>query len=211
VGDGAGANGCVIVGAQTSNVQLIWAGAGTTFGGGLGVVGIYNAGALPSAVPTNGAAIGHDSIGLHYFGPSTSLLDYMVAPAQQGTANTQQNKSRVYSGVCRTTTNSAVTLLTIPLATSSTDGAFLVLVTGRDQSAGTVNDGVSFCQLVQFKNNAGTITAAATQGTAMKANDTSMAGCTLSFTVSGTNVLVQVTGLSSVNVDWYGEARAIVN
>lgn len=183
----------------------------TSFGSGTGVIGVGNASALFTAVTSGGGAIAHDSIGLHYDGPSTSFNDYMLAPSQQGTANSQIEKSRLYSGVARTTTNSAITILTIPCATSGSVCSMFVTCSGRDVTAGTVGDSFTYENAVGFKNVSGTVTGATVQGTALNAHDTSMATVAVSYTVSGTNVLVQVTGLTSTTIDYTAEARVITN
>ena len=180
-------------------------------GGGAGVIASAN-GTLFNAVPSAaGWIIVGDSVGLHYDGQSTSFNDYMLAPVQQGSVNTQANKSRLYSGACRTTTNTAVTCLTIPIATSATSAGFNVSCVGRDVASGTVGDTFAYKNTVAFRNVGGTLTAANTQGTAQTAFFTSMSTCTVVYTISGTNVLVQPNGLSSVTVDWTCEARAITD
>lgn len=139
-------------------------------------------------------------------------ITYQVAPIpQQGTANTQANLSQLYSGLARTTTTAAVTILTIPLATTGTSCLLEMNVVGRDVSAGTVGDTVCFSNTLGFKNVAGTVTACSSQGTANKANDASMATCAVSVNISGTNLQIQVAGLLTVNIDWTAEVRAIIN
>lgn len=171
-----------------------------------------NANTSPTASSVSGALLWNKAAeGLHFAGPSTQFSDYMLAPTIGGSANTQVNRSWLYSGDARTTTNAAVTILTLPIGTAATNGLFQVVVTGRDVSGGTATDGVSFVDFLQYKNVGGTVTAAGTQAAQRKCNDASMAACTLTYSISGTNVLVQVTGLAAVNIDWYAEARAITN
>lgn len=202
-------------GAATQVAQLnptgFQLGGAASFGSGSGnILGIANATTACTTVPTGGAALWHDSIGLHYDGPSTSFTDYMLAPVSQGSVNSQAGKIRLYSGFARTTSTAAVTILTIPLATSGTNLGAVVMVHGRDVTAGTVGDGICITQTVSFKNVGGTVTASTTQATQQKASDTSLSSTpTLIYTISGTNILVQVTGITSVTIDWTATAEAI--
>ena len=71
---------------------------------------------------------------------------------------------------------------------------------------GRISGAFNFVQLVQsvgYENNAGTVSAAATQGTlTLVPHDAALATATLAFTISGTNVLVQPTGVAATTVDW---------
>ena len=130
--------------------------------------------------------------------------------AFQGTVNTQIAKIRNYTGVVRTTVSGAITILTIPLATTGTIGSINVYVNGRDVSAGTVGDGCTRSQLVQYKNVAGVVTASAISATTLQAHDTSLAGATLNFLVSGTNALIQVNSNLSITMDWTATAYVLI-
>ena len=195
----------------TTAVRLFGNGV-TGLGGGNGIVNLATCVTEPTSAPTGGALWWQDTTrGLHFANPSTQFVDWMIAPTFTGSANTQQNKFWQYGANVRTTNATTTTILTIPLATPNTNGCIQVTVTGRDQASGTVVDGVSFSQLVQFKNVIGTVTAAATQAGQLKSNDTSMAACTLTYAISLTNVLVQVTGLAGVTIDWAATANVIIN
>ena len=196
---------------NAGNIKDLVGNADPGVGGGAGVLAFHNSTTIPTAIPTAGYIFSGDTVGVHLDTASTSFNDYMIAPVQQGSINTQANKSRVYSGVARTTTNSAVTVLTIPVATSTTSALLDVDCIGRDQASGTVGDFFAYKNIAAFTNVAGTVTGANTAGTAITTSKTSMAAATITFLVSGTNVLVQATGLSSVTVDWTCEARAIVD
>lgn len=156
---------------------------------------------------SNNVNVGNTSVVSQVFG---STIVFAATP--QGSANTQVGgaKETCYSGYARTTTNSAVTILTIPLATSGSTGTLQVLINARDVTAGTVGDSFHYFNLQGFKNVGGTVTACATQPTALKANDTSMATCAVTYTISTTNIVVQVTGLSAVTIDWTAEATLVV-
>jgi len=196
---------------NSGNLQGLVGNSFPGLGSGAGLFAYKNATTMPTTVTTAGYDLASDTIGLHFNGASTSFNDYVLAPVQQGTANTQGEKSRLYSGVGRTTTNSAVTILTIPVATSTTAAMLDVDCIGRDQASGTVGDFFSYKDIASFTNVSGTVTGGNTLGTAITNYKTSMATCTITYSISSTNVLVQATGLSSVTIDWTCEARAITN
>jgi hypothetical protein len=166
--------------------------------------------------PTACGVLGVDSTnsvtgcpGLHAYLPSASLFDIVLAGTCQGTVNSQYSAVRKYIGVARTTTNTAVTILTIPIPTT-TVASICVTISGRDVSAGTVGDGFAYQNLVMYKNVAGTLAAADTLDTAVASYNTSMATCAVTYVISGTNLLIKVNGLSSVVVDWTATAEALV-
>jgi hypothetical protein len=135
----------------------------------------------------------------------------MISPVSQGSINSQQGLRRMYSGFAQTTTNSAVTILTIPLATSSTAVTINITVAGRASAGVTVPSTAGFAQIASFKNTAGTVTAATTQSTQLTSSDTALSASTLTYTISGTNILVRVTGVASYTIQWTAECVAIFN
>lgn len=186
----------------------------SAFGGGTGqgMLALVNCAGPPTGPQAGLCILFEDTIGLHHVGPSNSFLDYMIAPVQQGTVNSQQNKVRQYSGPARTTSTAAVTIMTIPLSTSGSVAGLFVMVNGRVVSGGTVGDSICISQTVSFKNVSGTVTAATAQAAQQKAADTSLNTTpTLIYTISGTNILIQVTGIASVTIDWLGVAEAMIN
>jgi hypothetical protein len=180
---------------------------------GDGVVFFSVAVTLPTALPASGSILAVDNTtvrGLHYYGPSSAFFDYMIAPTTQGAANTQQNKCFSYAGVARTTTTTPVTILSIPLATSGTVAAITLTVCARDVTSGTVDDGFSEFLLLEVKNHGGTLTQGATVATPLKSSDTSMLTCAVSVSISGTNILIQVAGLTTTTIDWTAVAQVII-
>jgi hypothetical protein len=71
---------------------------------------------------------------------------------------------------------------------------------------GRISGGTNMIQLVQnvaYENNAGTVAAASSQGTlTIVPHDVALAAATLAFTISGTNVEVQPTGVAATTIDW---------
>lgn len=128
----------------------------------------------------------------------------------QGTINTQALINKKYLGVGRTTTNSAVAVLTIPVP-SNNNVTILALITARDVTSGVVGNGYAEHTLWQYKNISGTVTGADTNviGFGAVGDTAMMAGCSTSATVSGTNVLIKVTGLTSTTIDWIVSAEVI--
>lgn len=200
-----------LVNANANAIQFF--SGSTGIGGGVGVLSLATAGTEPTSAPTGGLVLWDSAKGLHVSEPSPSFVDWMLAPKFTVAANTQQNKIWEYGDNLRTVNATPATILTLPLPTTLTNACIQVTVTGRCVAGGTNGDGVSFTQLVQFKNVAGTVTPAPTQGTQLKASDTSMIGCALTYAVSGTNILVQVTGTSAgtITVDWTATATMIIN
>jgi hypothetical protein len=195
-------------------VGLFQLGGGTTatdVPSGSGVLYIHSAAAVVTSQPANGIVLWYDG-GRAFHGavPGNYFLEEAILSQQNGSANSQANKIYKQFANLRTTNATATTIATI--ATSSgTVNSIKIVVNGRDVTSGTVGDGVTFEWIVQFKNVSGTLSAAATQSTQLKCNDTSMATCALTVTTSGTNILVQVAGLAGVTIDWGAATMQYVN
>lgn len=104
-----------------------------------------------------------------------------------------------------TTTDATVTTLaTIPIAASRTyllEGYITARRTGG--VAGTADDGATYVIRAMVTTKAGTVTVNTTGLTQDAAEDQAAWACV--FAVSGTDVLVRVTGAADNNVSWYGE------
>lgn len=154
-----------------------------------GPTGVYTSGSYQSFTPSG-------------VGP---LRTY--APIGTGTAASQIRTYLDYEGVV-TTTNSAAatTILTIPIATNAA-GGFDVHVVGRctARTAGPLVGDV-FYDITQAvaTNVAGTVTAFTTGTTPLDGvvNTPSMAACAVTYVVSGTNLLIKVTGIATATIDW---------
>jgi hypothetical protein len=173
-----------------------------------------NAGTEITSAPAIGmASLVSDSAGLHVnttnAASSTTLVNTVVAPVLQGAATGQQDKILKFLANVQTTSTAAVTALTIPLATSGTNGDFVVHAVGRLHSGAT-----SFAQTYEclIENSAGTLAAATTTGISIaKSYDTAYSGAAVTCTVSGTNVLVNVAGILATTIDWTVAADVLVN
>ena len=165
---------------------------------------------LAAAQPTGFGGNAHNlAKNIHVIGRTTAAptaaLASLAAPVYQGTANTQLSAPSSFMGRARTTDAATPTLLaTIPVPT----GAIVTISfigNARDVTAGTVGDGFSKQILWQFKNIAGTVTAASTNGVSpATVFDTSMSTCAVAATASGTNVVINVQGIAGVTIDWTG-------
>lgn len=180
-----------------------------TFGGATNSLNLIN-GTLPSTAPVGGI-LTHDSLGLHSSETNgTSVADVIISPVLQGATNTGQAlKVRKYLGQAQTTAASAVAALTIPLATSSTTGDIWARAVGRLHGSTT-----SFAQTYEclYENVAGTLAAATTTGISVaKSYDTAYSAAAVTCTISGTNVLVNVTGIAATTIDWTVTADVVVN
>lgn len=111
-----------------------------------------------------------------------------------------------YSSVA--TTNATAT--TIETIATTTDTSLLVdaLVCGRRTggAAGSAGDAAGYAISALAKNVAGTVTIVAQSITF---TGESQAAWTVAFAVSGTSLLLQVTGAANNNVNWTASGRAL--
>ena len=130
----------------------------------------------------------------------------------QGSVNTQALIQQNYLGTIRTTNNTATTILTIPAAKSGSVVTVTATVNCRDVTGGSVGDGFSAIMLTQYKNIGGTVSAAsdANDQKAASVYDSSLNPNNITSTFSGTNILIQVTGQTSLTVDWTCTASVLV-
>ncbi len=148
------------------------------------------------------------------FGTGSTQIVASTTNPPAGTVNSQeQTVLQNYPALYARTTDAATatTIATIPVPS----GHMVVIaahVFGRDVTGGTVGDLASFNQSNSgFSNVAGTVHAAATQPAIGTAHDASMVTTSLSFVVSGQNVLLQVNGLASVTIDWTANIQVFQN
>lgn len=140
---------------------------------------------------------------LHIFQPTAGEPVHRLETDVAGTnvtINTLQNRIA--------TTNATVTTLhTFAIATSNVVSILarvLAIRTGGASSTGAAGDGAEFEIRGRYKNVAGTVTLI---GAVVLTPQVEAAGAsaawTVTLTISGTNVLLQVTGAASMNVTWH--------
>ena len=196
-----------------SGFELFGTSAG--FGGGSGVLKIDNATTLPTSLPTGGVVIAGDStLGVHVVeqaGAGGSGDDWVTVPIAQGTAASQRELVYAYGpGYATTTTSTAVTVLTIPVTSRTFFGT--VSCSGRCESGtGCTSTGAMFGASYQACYRVVSSTLGPCQGLsapdgfqqiATPMADASMTSTVISSTTSGTNLLIQATGIASANIDW---------
>jgi hypothetical protein len=114
---------------------------------------------------------------------------------------TERNSSGT-SGVANTTNATVTTIETIPIPTSTVliiNSEILARVTGG--SNGYTGQGCLYSRAQAFRNIAGVVTAIGTISAVSK-EDIALALYDVIFTISGTNVLIQVNSQANDNTTW---------
>lgn len=115
--------------------------------------------------------------------------------------------SSEYAGSVATTDDTPTTIITIPLATA---GAVIMIETnviGKDATP----DLTSFRQTGSFKNVGGTVSQVGATTEVHAHADAGLNTASVDYAISGTNILVQVTGISATNITWKGRAVTTEN
>lgn len=172
-----------------------------SLGGGTGVVGLTNASTLPTTIPT-GLVLAEAAVGLYGYQPGSIFNQRLMYPVPQGTASSQSGVVVDAWGFGSTVGASSTTLVVVPLPTPSDAVGMIVTVVGRDTATEAA---CMMSQTVGFKNIAGTVSGVTTQGTLTLASDAVFVGTVLTYTISGTNIEIQVTpppGAGVSAADW---------
>ena len=78
----------------------------------------------------------------------------------------------------------------------------------RDEETVDHDEAAGYTRIATFKNDGGTLTQVGTTGTAFTAEDT--AGWNVTFTTSGTDILLQVTGAASTDINWKSDSKIVI-
>jgi hypothetical protein len=225
-GGTAGVPGSVICRAGF-NQNIIWEGQGFTntvasgtaslqlfgapdFGGGEGVLTLYNAVTAPTSAPGSSTALysdGTTNLCFMVCCPTSEFMLEALAPFWLGTKNSQLGLIQKFGEFKRTSNNTATTIISVALPT--TDTSVLITVDGigrQDVTASNLSEYTSL-KILGINNN-GTVTATTT---VVAQNTSGWATQAITVTVSTTNILIQVNGTTTTNVDWTVEATAIFN
>lgn len=143
-------------------------------------------------------------------GQLTSLTDQDIAIAQSQVTNLVTDladKDTAYTTATVSTTNATpTTIATIAVAASTTTRiAGYVVARRTGGGSGSAEDGAGYTIDVTAKNTAGT---AAIIGSTLTASHESVAGYNVTFTTSTGNILIQVTGVASTNINWKAYYRS---
>lgn len=117
------------------------------------------------------------------------------------TATNDDPNYRVYQNRVATTDATLTTLHTIAIAASNTyliESRIVARRTGG--TAGTADDGAVYIRRAMVTTKTGTVTISAVQDGLTQEDQ---AGWDATFNVSGTNILVQITGAADNNVTWH--------
>jgi hypothetical protein len=171
------------------------------FGSGVGVLGLGVASTVPTTVPsTNGDAVLYSiaSTGLFVDLASTGFVTQELAPIFTGTENTQAREFLMDGAFCRSTSTTPVTCLTIPVS-SGLCALVVIRASARISSGGSI--GQTILTSTSACNNAGTLSSSGFTNFGGASFGSSTAS--LSGTVSGGNLLIQVSDSSGTNTyDW---------
>jgi hypothetical protein len=141
----------------------------------------------------------------------------VLAPIGTGTHNSQAQQLGFQAGMLELTHGAAATTIqTVALPTSATSGTYEVTVIGRATTAftgGAIGDTWAVTTQVTFRNVAGTLTQVGATVTLSTQTDTSMSTNALSYAISGTNILVQITppSVAAGVADYTSQVMSVVN
>lgn len=112
-----------------------------------------------------------------------------------------------YAATVVTTDATPTTLLTIPLATASR----VILAEGNVVGKNSTPQLTTWRLLASFRNVAGTVSQEGATDTLHEKAGAPLASADVNYVVSGTNVLVQVTGVAATTIEWFGTAIVTEN
>lgn len=148
----------------------------------------------------------NDRLGIGTTSPSATLQATQATAGSevlrlQTTATNDDPNFKVYQNRVATTDGNATTIQTIAISASN---SYLIeaRVVGRRTGgvAGTADDGAAYIRRALVTTKTGTVTVNATQDGLTQEDQ---AGWNATFAVSGTDILVQVTGAADNNVTWH--------
>ncbi|HZC31277.1 MAG TPA: hypothetical protein VE261_07130 [Gaiellaceae bacterium] len=114
------------------------------------------------------------------------------------------NEVDSYNTALQTTNATVTTIVTVALAASSTN-TIVGTVTGRNTPTG---DSFSVDVRACYKNASGTATLVGTAHVGTPDNDSGAAAWAVTWSTSGANVLLRVTGASSTTINWAAVVQA---
>ena len=138
-------------------------------------------------------------------GITTATTRTLTVPDYTGSINVRE---RVFRGTLTTSNNTATTIQTV---TTATGKSYLIetRVVGRRISGtgtGANGDTNGYIRYATYKNVGGTLTQVGNQS---EYTDEDIAAHNVTFTTSGTSVLIQVTGSTNNTVDWVATTETI--
>lgn len=113
----------------------------------------------------------------------------------------------IQSGTLQTTNATPGNVLTIAIPT----GGVVVINAFVTARIGTITSGAGYEIIGTYKNNAGTVTLVGANATPLTNEDAGLASASIALAISGTNVLVQVTGIAATTIEWAATAYITKN
>lgn len=110
--------------------------------------------------------------------------------------------------VTGTTTNATATTIFTLASTSNTNYYIIATVSAFCTSGTGIGGGGTFRQVKRVTNSAGTLTLSSTVENLTNTSAT-LSGISINITSSGTNILLQVTGLLANNIDWVAYIKIV--
>jgi hypothetical protein len=126
----------------------------------------------------------------------------------QTTATNDDPADKYYHGRVATTDATVTTINTVAISASNT---YLIEARVRARrtggTAGTADDAASYIVRGTYKTASGTVTLVGSLSAEYTAED--VAGYDATLTISGTNVLVRVTGVADTNITWHSTVHVV--
>ena len=162
---------------------------------GDGVIYIANVVTAPTANPVSGGTLFENAGTLSHRGPGGATEQF--AGAGTGTVNTQLGNHKRVPAFVRTTSATTTTIYTYAMPATGHTTTFKVVATVTDTTS--LSTSLSCEEATMFINSSGTITQ---NGSTQILWQTSGSGAPIIFTISGTNILVQVVPGNTGTNDW---------
>jgi hypothetical protein len=174
-----------------------------SFGGGTQVLGIANAGTIPTSNPSGGGVFYENAGTLSHRGPNGAITGF-AGSGSSGAVNSQ-TQTFIQSWGTAETSSAATTLVDAVPTASGSGGALEIELVSRAVSAGcgAVGDTAIAHYYLGYKNVGGTVTLSVTGITLVGAVQTTNAlvTSTMTATASGANVLLNVVNVATCTVD----------
>lgn len=149
------------------------------------------------------------NVGVNQAAPTAKVEILHGTPGSEVlTVRTANVRNQEYIAEVSTTDATPTTLQTIPIVASTTYIIEATVVAKRTGgAAGTADDGAAYYLRAAYTTKAGVVTKIGADMNSTEREDVAAYNCAL--VISGTNVIVQVTGVASTNIDWGSCVRAI--
>lgn len=133
-----------------------------------------------------------------------TVAENAALPANMQAATQEQVGSvTAFNATKKTTDATATTILTIPLATANTAGLVKVSVVAKNHT--DAQKAAGYQRSGAFRNDSGTVVQVGSTASIATFEDT--VAWDVTFAISGTNILVQVTGEALKTIQWSASAN----